>query len=70
MFSTYEYLIVNFDFPTSDFGVGFFFLIAPFPDHCLLVHFSQWWFSLFYVLTLNFVLFDIYVYFHILVLFG
>ena len=36
MFSKYKYLIVNFVFPTSIFGVGFF-LIAPFPDHCLLV---------------------------------
>ena len=39
MFSKYRfmYLIVYLDFPTSVLGVGFFFLIAPFPDHCLLV---------------------------------
>ena len=37
MFSKYKYLIVNLVFPTSVFGVGNFFLIAPFPDHCLLV---------------------------------
>ena len=35
--SWYGYLIVNLFFPTSVFGVGIFFLIAPFPDLCLLV---------------------------------
>ena len=39
MFSKYKYLIVNLVFPTSVFGVGIFFLIAHFPDHCLLVPF-------------------------------
>ena len=34
MFYMYKYLIVNLDFPTS-----VFFLIAPFPDRCLLVPF-------------------------------
>ena len=29
MFSWYKYLIVSFFFPTSVFGVGIFFLIAP-----------------------------------------
>ena len=37
MFSKYKYLIVNIVFPTSVFRVGFFSLIAPFLDHCLLV---------------------------------
>ena len=32
MFSKYKYLIVNLVFPTSVFG-----LVAPFPDHFLLV---------------------------------
>ena len=36
MFSWYQYLIV---FPTSVFLSGNLFLIAPFPDLCLLVHF-------------------------------
>ena len=39
MFSWYKYLIVSLVFPTSVFGVGIFFLIAPFPDLCLLVPF-------------------------------
>ena len=39
MLSLYKYLIVSSVFPTSDFGVGIFFLIAPFPDLCLLVPF-------------------------------
>ena len=33
------YLIVDLVFPTSVFEVEFFFLIALFPDHCLLVPF-------------------------------
>ena len=37
MFSWYKYLIVNLVFPSSFFGVGIFFLIAPFPNLCLLV---------------------------------
>ena len=37
--SWYKYLIVSLVFPTSVFGVGIFFLIAPFPDLCLLVPF-------------------------------
>ena len=37
MFSWYGCLIV--DFPTSVFGVGIFFLIAPFHDLCLIVPF-------------------------------
>ena len=37
MFSKYKYLIVIFS--TSGFWRGNFFLIAPFPDHCLLVPF-------------------------------
>ena len=36
MFSKYKYLIVNLVFPTSAFGGGNFFQIAPFSDHCLL----------------------------------
>ena len=35
--SWYKCLIVSLVFPTSVFGVGIFFLIAPFPDLCLLV---------------------------------
>ena len=35
MFS--KYLIVNLVCRTSVFGLGIFFLIAPFPDHCLLI---------------------------------
>ena len=36
MLSKYYYLIVSLVFPTSAF-----FLIAPFPDHCLLVRFNN-----------------------------
>ena len=36
MFSKYEYLNVNLFFPNS-----IFFLIAPFPDHCLPVPLSE-----------------------------
>ena len=39
MFSWYKYLIVSLLFPASVFGVGIFFLIAPFPDRCLRVPF-------------------------------
>ena len=40
VFSRYKYLIVNLVF-VSNFGFwrGNLFLIAPFPDHCLLVPF-------------------------------
>ena len=38
MFSRYKYLSVNLVFPPR-FRVGSFFLIAHFPDHCLLVPF-------------------------------
>ena len=41
MFSKYKYLIVNLVFTNSVFGVGILFLIAPFPDHCLLVPFYK-----------------------------
>ena len=41
MFSWYKYLIVSLVFPTSVFGVGIFFLIAPFPDLCLHVPFKS-----------------------------
>ena len=34
MFSMCKYLIVNLVFPTSVLS-GNFFLIAPFPDHCI-----------------------------------
>ena len=39
LFSWYKYLIVNLVFPTSVFWSGNLFLIAPFPDRCLLVPF-------------------------------
>ena len=39
MFSWCKCLIVGLVFPASVFGVGAFFLIAPFPDLCLLVPF-------------------------------
>ena len=40
MFSWYEYLNVNLVFfSISVFGAGMFFLIAPFPELCLLVPF-------------------------------
>ena len=41
MFSWYKYLIVNFNFSHLGFWSGNLFLIASFPDLCLLVHFSQ-----------------------------
>ena len=43
--SRYKYLIVNLVFPTSFFGVGNLFLIAPFPDLCLLVPFYTLFFK-------------------------
>ena len=39
MFSWYKYLIVNLVFPHLVFCSGNLFLIAPFPDLCLLVVF-------------------------------
>ena len=46
MFSWFKYLIVSlFIFSTSVFGVGIFFLIAPFPDLCLLVSFFFFFFQ-------------------------
>ena len=39
MFSWYKFLIVNLVFSHLGFGVGIFFLIALFPDRCLLVPF-------------------------------
>ena len=39
MFSWYKYLIVNLVFSHLGFWSGNFFLIAPFPDLCLLVLF-------------------------------
>ena len=39
MFSWYKYLIVNLVFSHLGFWSGNLFLIAPFPDLCLLVHF-------------------------------
>ena len=32
-----KYLIINYVFPTSVFWSRNFFLISPFPEHCLLV---------------------------------
>ena len=42
MFHGITYLIVILVFPTSVFGVVIFFLIAPFPDLCLLVPFQSY----------------------------
>ena len=39
MFSWYKYLIVNLVFSNLGFWSGNLFLIAPFPDLCLLVPF-------------------------------
>ena len=39
IFSKYKYLIVNLVFSHLGFWSGNFFLIVPFPDHCLLVSF-------------------------------
>ena len=36
VFSKYKYLIVNLVFSHLGLWSGSFFLIAPFPDHCLL----------------------------------
>ena len=35
-FSQYKLSVNLVNFPTSVFGVGNFYLIVPFPDHCLL----------------------------------
>ena len=40
-FSKCKYLIVNLDLSNLGFWSGTFLLIAPFPDHCLLVHFFK-----------------------------
>ena len=52
----YQYLIliVNLVSPTSVFGVGFFFLMAPFPDHCyfyLFIPFTPHFYSIKLVCT-------------------
>ena len=39
MYSWYKYLIVSLVFSHLGFWSGNLFLIAPFPDLCLLVHF-------------------------------
>ena len=39
VFAWYKYLIVNLVFPHLGFWSGNLFLIAPFPDRCLLVPF-------------------------------
>ena len=41
MFSWYKYLIVGFVFSRLGFWSGNLFLIAPFPDPCLLVPFRS-----------------------------
>ena len=41
MFSWYKYLIVSLVFPHLGFWSGSLFLIAPFPDLCLLVLFYK-----------------------------
>ena len=41
MFLWYKYLIVNLVFSHLDFWSGNLFLIAPFPDLCLLVPFYE-----------------------------
>ena len=41
MFSWYKYLIVSFVFSHLGFWSGNLFLIAPFPDLCLLVPFQS-----------------------------
>ena len=41
MFSWYEYLIVSLVFSRLGFRSGSLFLIAPFPDGCLLVPFYK-----------------------------
>ena len=73
--SWYKYLIVSLAFSHLGFWSGNLFLIAPFPDLCLLVPFCVtdrsnaillWWFFLFYVLVFKtiFVLLAPYVCFH------
>ena len=47
MFSWYKYLIVSLVFPHLGFWSGSLFLIAPFPDLCLLVLFPLQQTSLF-----------------------
>ena len=42
MFSWYKYLIVSLVFSHLGFWSGSLFLIAPFPDLCLLVLFSNY----------------------------
>ena len=44
MFSSYKYLIVNLVFSHLVFLSGNFFLIVPFPDHCLIspLYFPVW----------------------------
>ena len=46
MFSWYKYLIVTLVFTHLGFWSGNLFLIGPFPDLCLLVHFFQFAFHL------------------------
>ena len=41
MFSKYSYLIVNLAFSHLGIWSLNFFLIAPFPDHCLFVPFNH-----------------------------
>ena len=41
MLSWYKYLIVSLVFSRLGFWSGNLFLIAPFPDHCLLVPFCR-----------------------------
>ena len=40
MFSGYKYMIVSLVFSHHGFWSGNLFLIAPFPDYCLLVPFT------------------------------
>ena len=49
MFSWYKYLIVSLVFSHLGFWSGNLFLIAPFPDLCLLVHFFHYWWSCLYL---------------------
>ena len=66
VFSWYKCLIVGLVFSHLGFWSGSLFLIAPFPDLCLLVLFFLWWFFLFNVLVFKFfVLLAPYVCFHI-----
>ena len=50
MFSKYKYLIVNLVFPPQ-FLSGNVFLIAPFPDHCLLVPFNTWYYKALFLIS-------------------